>query len=215
MSVSLPNGSTFSVAGGYGSAKVTTIATNATQCVMTSVAHGLSAGDYVEVTSGWANLNGKVVRLDAVTTDTVTLEDIDTSSTTAYPAGTGLGSFRKITSWTQVAQILSSASVGGEQQYAEYQFIESDRKTRIPTSKAAAGLDMEIADDPTLAGYIALSTANDDRAQRAIKVTLSNASIILYNAYCSVDKTPSMTVDQVMAVKASLSFLNAPVRYAS
>mgnify|MGYP001552169969 CR=1 FL=1 len=73
-----------------------------------------------------------------------------------------------------------------------------------------------MADDPSLPGYIALSGANDDRDPRALKCSLSNGSIILYSAYCSLNKTPSMTANQVMACAASLAFINAdPVRYAA
>lgn len=112
--------------------------------------------------------------------------------------------------------MLTTSTSGGDQQFATYQFIEADQETRIPTTKSAAGLDLSIADDPSLPGYIALSAANDDRDQRGLKCSLSNGSIILYNAYCSLNKTPSMTANQVMACQATLSFINAdPVRYAS
>ena len=158
----------------------------------------------------------KVARLSDSSGTGFTLEGIDTSDTVAYPAGSGIGSVRKVTGWTQIQQVLTTSTSGGDQQFATFQFIEADQETRIPTTKSAAGLDLSVADDPSLPGYIAMSAANDDRNQRALKCTLSNGSIILYNAFCSVNKTPSMTANQVMACAASLSFINAdPVRYAS
>jgi hypothetical protein len=160
-------------------------------------------------------LTNKIVRADSVATNDVTLEDINTSSTTIYPAGTGIGSVREISGWTQLSQILTTASSGGDQQFAEYQFLESDAKVRIPTFKNPVGLTISIADDPTLAGYILASTANDDRLPRAVKAVLPSGAIILYNAYISLNRTPSLTVNEVMACEVTMSMLNEPVRYAS
>lgn len=215
MSVSLPNGSLIHIASGLGSALTVTVATNANPCVMTSAAHGLSTGDFVEVTSGWSRLNGKTVRVGTVATNTFELEGYDTSSTTIYPAGSGIGSVKKISGWTQLSQILETTSNGGDQQFATYQFLEDDHETQIPTNKAAAGLAISVADDPTLAGYILASVANDDRVARSVRITGANSAKILYRGYVSLNKTPSLTVNQVSACQVTISFLNEPVRYSS
>jgi hypothetical protein len=192
------------------------VLTNANPGVATlESSHGVIVGDYIEVTSGWSRLTDKIVRASVVATNDVTLEGQNTTSTVVYPAGTGIGTVREITGWTQVTQILESSSTGGEQQFLEYQFLEADAQKRIPTFKSASGLTFSIADDPDLAGYILASTANDDRAQRAVKIVLADGSILLYNAYISLNKTPSLTVNNLMAVQATLSLLNEPVRYAS
>lgn len=216
MSISLPNGAIVSIASGYGAAKTMSALTNANPGVATlQSSHGVSTGEYIEVTSGWSRLTDKIVRAGTVSTNDVPLEGYNTSSTTIYPAGAGTGSVREITGWTQLSQILSSSSNGGEQQFLEYQFLESDAQKRIPTYKSAAGLTISIADDPSLAGYILAAEANDDRLPRAVKVVLPNGAIILYNAYISLNKTPSLTVNEIMAVELTLSLLNEPVRYAS
>ena len=216
MSVSLPNGALFFIASGYAASKTMSAVTNANPAEATLEAtHGVVEGDFIEVTSGWSRLNNKIVRAGTVATNDVELEGIDSSLTSIYAAGSGAGSVRKITGWTQLQQVLGNSSSGGEQQFATYQFLEDDQETRIPTTKSAAGLEIQIADDPTLAGYILASTANDDRLRRAIKVVLPNGSVLLYNAYVSLNKTPSLTKNEVMACQVTLSFLNEPVRYAS
>lgn len=215
MSVSLPNGAVVAIAAAYGTALPVTVLTNASTAVATSTAHGLANGDYVEITSGWSRLTGKVMRLANVAANTFELEGFDSTSTSIYPAGAGIGSVRKITSFTQLAQILSSSSSGGEQQFADYQFLESDSQKRIPTFKNAAGLTFSVADDATLAGYILASTANDDRLPRAVRVSLPSQAKILYNGYISLNKTPSLTVNEVMAVEVTLSLLAEVVRYAT
>lgn len=214
MSVRLPNGSIVAIASGYAASKNMTAVTNANPGVATlEASHGIATNDLIEVTSGWGRLTNKIVKAGTVSTNDVPLSGIDTSSTTIYPAGSGAGSVRKITGWTQLQQILDSSSNGGEQQFLEYQFLESDSQKRIPTFKNAAGLSFSIADDPTLAGYILAAAANDDRLPRAVRITLPDASVLLYNAYISLNKTPSLTVNQLMACEVTLSLLAEPVRY--
>jgi hypothetical protein len=215
MAVTLPNGSLVAIASGYGSAKTITAITNANPGVATSAAHGFTDGDILEVTSGWSRLTNKIVRVDGSATGTFELEGIDTTSTSVYSAGGGTGTAREITGWTQLAQIVGSTSSGGEQQFLNYQFLEADAESRIPTFKSAAGIQFTVADDPSLPGYILAKAANDDRVPRAIRVTLSNGAILLYNAYVSLSTIPSLTVNELMTIEVTLSLTAEPVRYAS
>lgn len=215
MPLTLPNGATVAMASGYGSSLTVTILTNANPAVATSTAHGLSNGDYVEFTSGWSRLTDKVLRVANVTANTFELEGYDTSSTSTYPAGTGTGSVRKITGWTQIQNILSLTTSGGEQQFLDYQTLESDSQKRIQTFKNASTMTMEIGDDPTSAGQIALSVANDDRLTRAFRITLPSASKLLYNGTASFNKTPSLNVNQLMSCQATIAQKAEVVRYAT
>jgi hypothetical protein len=215
MSVKLPNGSVIYLASGLAAALTVTALTNANPAVATSAAHGLSNGDFVRVTSGWSRLNQKVVRVANVTANTLELEGIDTSDTDIYPAGSGIGSVEEVSGWTQLQQILTSGSNGGEQQFLEYQFLEADQQTRIPTVKSAAGLTFSVADDPSLAGYVRAEDINDSREAVPMRIRLANGSMILYDGYVSVNKTPSLNVNELMAVEVTYSMTNEPVRYAS
>jgi hypothetical protein len=215
MAYTLPNGTTFHIGSAVGSALTVTAATNASPCVMTSTAHGLSNGDFVIVTSGWSRTTDKVFRVANVTANTFELEGHDTSDTDAFPAGSGTGSVKEVTAWTQITQVLGVTSQGGEQQFATYQPLEGDREVRIPTTKSGGGLDIEVGDDPTLAGFIAASAANDDRVARAVRATNANGSKSLFYSYVSADKVPQMNVNQVQTARISLSHLNEAVRYAT
>lgn len=216
MSVSVPNGSIVAIASGYGAVKAMSAITNADPAVATlEASHGITEGDFIEVTSGWARLTDKIIRAGTVSTNDVDLEGIDSTLTSIYPAAGGAGTVREITGWTQLSQILSSATDGGEQQFTTFQFLESDQEKRIPTNKSASGLTFSIADDPDLPGYILASEANDDRLPRAVRITLPSGSILLYNAYISLNKTPTLTVNEVMACQVTLSLLAEPVRYSA
>jgi hypothetical protein len=216
MAISLPNGAIVAIAASYGASKTMSVLTNANPAVATlEASHGVIVSDILEVTSGWSRLTDKIVRVSAVSVNDVTLEGIDTSLTSIYPAGTGTGTVREILTWTQLSQVLSSSSSGGEQQFLEYQLLESDAQKRIPTTKSAAGISFSVADDPTLAGYILASQANDDRLPRAVRITLPSGAKLFYNAYISLNKTPSLSVNEIMAVEVTLSLKAEPHRYAS
>lgn len=214
MSVQLPNGSTVAIASAYGTEFTVSAITNANPGVATlSAAHGVATGDFFEITSGWSRLTNKIVKAGTVATNDVPLLSIDTSLTSIYPASGGAGTGREITTWTQIAQVLTSQSQGGEQQFLTYQFLESDAEKRIPTTKSAGGWNITIADDATQAGYLELVKANDDRLPRALKVTLPSGGVLVYNAYVSINKTPTLTVNEIMACEVTFSFLSEPVRY--
>lgn len=211
----LPDGAIVSLATTYDSAKTVSALTNATPGVATSTAHGYADGDIIVMSSGWSNLNNRVVRVDGQTANTFEVEGIDTSSVTLFPAGSGTGSATEITAFTQITQIMGFATSGGDQQFVNYSFLEQSYETQIPTITSAQSITIDIADDPSLAGYIALKTASDARAVRALKIAMPDGSTIYYNGYVSLNETPTVSKGAVMQVKATFSLLSRPVRYAA
>lgn len=165
------------------------------------------------LTSGWPRLSGRIARADAVSGNDVTLEDIDTSNSTRYPAGTGTGNVREVTTWTQIAQVLEFATSGGEQQFLTYEFLEEDVQRQIPTVKTPVGATLSIADDTDLPHYAVLAAADEDRQPRAIRIVLPSGDTIFYNAYVTLNKTPILTKNELMALQVTLSLVSEPTRY--
>ncbi|AKJ28841.1 phage tail protein [Caldimonas brevitalea] len=214
MAVSLPNGATVSIASTYATLKNMTAITNAAQAVATlEASHGVAVSDILEVSSGWSKLNNRIVRASAVATNDVTFEGINTTSTSRYPAGSGTGSVRKITAWTQITQVLDSSTSGGEQQFTSYSFLEDDTERQIPTVKSAQSITFNVADDSTRPHYTVLVTADEDRIPRAIRVVLPTGAVLYYNAYVTFNKTPTLTKNEVMANQVTLSLVADPTRY--
>lgn len=213
MSVKLPNGVSFAIATAYAAAIPFTTASNANPAVLGATGHGLANGDLVWVTSGWSKLTDRICRVTTSLTNTFALEGIDTSNTSMYPAGSGVGTVQKITSLQQIAQVLDYQTSGGDMQFANYSFLEQDFETQLPTQASPMVGTMTIADDATQAGYQAVKAAAEQRAVRALKATFPDGSIILYNGYVSFNETPTMSKGQVMAVKATFNLLSKPVRY--
>lgn len=215
MAARLPDGAIVSIATTYGTAKTVSGISNANPGVATSTAHGLSNGALLSVSSGWSNLNNRVIRVAGSTTNSFNLDGVDTTSTTLYPAGSGGGSVQEITGWTQISQIMNFSTSGGDQQFTTFSFLEQSFDTQIPTTLSAQSITIDIADDPLLAGYQALKAASEARAIRALRLSMPDGSFILYQGYVSFNETPTVTKGSVMQVKATFSLQSKPVRYAN
>lgn len=213
MAVSLPDGATIAIATTYGSVKTVTAVSNANPGVITSAAHGLLNGAFYELKSGWQKISDRVFKAANVATNALDVTGIDTTDTNRFAAGTGVGSLREITAWTQIPQILEFTTSGGDQQFANFSFLEEDYERQLPTVTSAQSIQIGIGDDPSLPGYQALKAAGEARAIRALKVTLPNGAVLLYNGFVSFNETPTLTKGSVMQVRATISLQGRPTRY--
>lgn len=215
MAVSLPNGAKLALAVTYGAAIAATAATNAAPTVLSAAAHGLVNGDYVEVSSSWGKLNNRVFRVTTSAAGTFQLEGTDTTDLKLFPVGRSNISVRRIATQEQITQVISSTSSGGEMAFAEVSFLEESDSFQLPTQASAQSIALSLADDPSLPGYKAVKAAADARAIRALICTLPTGSEIIYNAYVSLNETPTLTKNEVMAVTATFSLRAPPVRYSA
>jgi hypothetical protein len=213
---SVPTGTTFYVASTIASAKTTTVVTNASEAVVTSAAHGYSNGDFVLILSGWGRLNKRAFRIKSVTTDTFVLEGADTTSTTFYPAGTGIGTVQKISAWTQITQVLGISTSGGDPKNVDYKYIESDVSYSINDGFAASSASMDLdADSITTAGYIALKALTEVQTDTVVKQVKRSGAITLRPCTVALNEDESIADGQVNKVKAAMNGNNRLTRYAS
>lgn len=218
MSESLANGSLYSVAASYAAAIVVTALSNASSAVATATAHGLANGDIVQVTSGWEGdpgVNNRIARVSAVAANTFALEGFNTADTTRYPAGSGVGSVKKILTWTQIAQILDAASSGGEQQYLQWVYLADGIQRQKKTFKNARALKITMTDDATLPYYSILRAADQDGVARAVRLTLPNLALIYYNMDISFNDEPTINANDLIKVEATFAQLAKFTRYDS
>ena len=213
MAVKLPNGATVHIATALSAEKKATVATNAAECVLTVAGHGFANGDLVLFKSGWGKLNERVFQIGDVKTDTFKLTGIDTSNADEFPAGSGIGAVQKITDWVQVSQIVEFSTSGGEQQYVDFGFLEDDFDQQIPSTKSAMSMSIKIADDTSLPGYKAAEKCSDKGGKWPLKVVLKGGGLICYNGYPSMNKTPELVRNQVMAVTLSYAISGEVNRY--
>jgi len=216
MAITLATGTQLSIASTYGAAVNMTAITNATEAVATlAAAHGVIAGDFLEVTSGWDLLNARIVRVKTVSTNDVTLEGINTVSVTNYPAGTGTGTIRRITAWTTISQVQIFDTSGGDLNFADVTTITDKTQKQVPTTRSAQALSLTVFDDATLAGQIAVQAASDLSTPAAFRIVFANASRMVINGYWSINSAPSVAVNAPLTNNITFTAVAPSTRYAT
>lgn len=140
---------------------------------------------------------------------------MNTTNVSTYPAGSGVGSLVEVSGWQQVTQILETSSSGGEQGFVNYSFLESDAEYQIPTVKSPVSFKFKIADDATLAHYPVLDAADIARTPQAVRLLLPTGSVIYWNAYVTLSRTPTLTKNEVMGLEVTMSLVSEVTRYAA
>lgn len=213
MASKFPDGATVHIASALAAAKSITALTNANPAVATSNAHGLANGDFIVLESGWGDLDGRVFKVASVNTNSFNLEGINTTDTKRYPAGAGIGSFRKVNTWTQIRQIANVQMQGGEQQYGQFSYLDEKFERQMPTTRSARNITFSIGDDPSLAGYKAAKAASDSGEPTPMRIDLVGGSQVVYNGYASLDEVPSLEKGQLMTVSFAYALNGEPTRY--
>lgn len=213
---SVPTGTTFFMATGFAASRTVTAVTNAAEAMVTSVAHGYLAGDILEIVSGWGRLNKRAIRVKTPTADTFIAELIDTSNVNFFPAGTGIGSVRKVTGWTEITKVLSVNTSGGDPKNVNFKYMASDVEYSLNDGFSAVNQTLEIdADSIGEAGYMLLKNLTDvqtDTIQRTVK---RNGSIILRPCTVALNEEVIQQEGQIDRVRAAFAGNNRITRYAA
>lgn len=216
MAITRSTGTQVAIASTYGTSSSVTAITNAANAVATVAAgHGVVVGDFVELTSGWDLANGRIFRVSVVATNDITLEGLNSTSTTSYPAGTGTGSLRRITAWTSITQITSQIQVsGGDQNFADITTLSDLTRKQIPTNRNPIVVGLPLYDDPALAFYSVAAAAADAATPTALRMVFPNATRLVANGYWSLQRVPTIE-DSTLRGRIDISFSADPTRYAT
>lgn len=210
----LPDGATLALATAYGADKTMSALTNADPAVATlEGGHGIATGEFFEMSSGWSRLHERVFKAGTVATNDVPVLGQNTTDTSKYPPGSGTGTVREITTFTDVAGVLGFTTEGGEPSQVTYAFLEEDFERSLSGPSSAQRLTITLADGHHAAGYNALKDASEEDSLVCLKLTLKNGDVILYNGKVHLNETPSVNKGQVMAVTATFNLQAKPVRY--
>lgn len=212
----VPTGSTFYIASAFAAPRATTAVTNATEAVVTSAGHGFSNGDILEVTSGWGRLNLRAVRIKGITTDSFILEGVDTSNTNFFPAGTGVGSVRKATAFTQITQVLSASSSGGDPKTVSFKYIESDVEFSLNDGFTATSQSLDLdADSIGSLGYTALKSLTDTQTNTILRTLTRSGSVMLQPCTVALNESVKLQDNQVNRVTCAFNGNSRLTRYAA
>lgn len=217
---SVPKGTRFYVATAFGSALTVSTASNATECVLGMAStSGLANGDYVEVTSSWGRLNKRVARVKSLVANTsITLEGIDTSSTSLYAAGAGAtsASVRKVTTTQEITQVTAVASSGGGTKDVNYSYMDTDVDYKINNGFEATSYTLTLdADSIGTAGYTAMRSLTDVQTNTVLQIIKRSGAITLQPCTVALNESDQMSDGQIVTVTASFSGNNRQTKYAS
>lgn len=210
------NGATVAIAATYGTPSAMSAITNALPAVATLAAsHGVIVSDLVEITSGWQRLDGRIGRASAVSTNDISLETIDTTDTTRYSPGTGIGSAREILTWADIAQIVDFKQSGGVQQFLSYQYLSEDNQSKIPTFRDAVDFTMVTHDDILLPHFNIVLAAQETAAQRAFRIVTRDGKKWYGTGYWSIQQTPEFTINDILKRTINLTVSGTITGYLS
>lgn len=204
MSATFPNGSTFAISSALSGSKIVTAITNADPGVGASTAHGFANGKIL-VGNFPGRLDQRPFRVANTATNAFDLEGIDTTNTTLFPSGFGVGTVLEAATFTSMSQTTDVSASGGEQQFANWTYIEDGRQRQRPTFKNARALTMNMHYDPTLAWHAALLAADLAGDVRVLRVTLPTGRVLYYSVYVGFDGQPSIQINENMGVVATFA----------
>lgn len=211
-----PTGTIHSVATVLAGSKTITGITNAAEAVVSSVAHGYSAGDIVLVFSGWGRLNFRAFRVKTALADSFVLEGANTSNTELFSPGGGAGSVQKVSTWVDLDKTLNHSTSGGDAKTVNVKFIESDVEVALNDGFSAVQrtFDMD-ADMIGTPAYNALKLLSDTNANTIVRRRTKGGAVSLIPATVSFNEEETLTEGQIVTVKGTFNAQNISTRYAA
>ncbi len=201
-----------SVQSALAATKTITAITKASPGVVSSTAHGYSNGDYVLLSvQGMYQLNYRVMRVSAVATDSFSLEGEDTTNYATFVSGTA----QKITFGTTLATLTNINASGGDFDFVDTTTIHDSIKTQIPGLGNPSTYNFESFWDPSDAGLVALKSASDAQAQRAILFSFSNSQKFVFNGYVGCSLSPTGSAQDLIKTSVVFTSLGGPKAYSS
>lgn len=216
MSYSFADGARFYLGTTLASPINVTGISNGTPAEITTATSSYTLNDEVLLISGWEDLTDSVFKPSAVTTTKLTLGGsvpIDTTDTNFYPPGSSAGTVQKITTWTEIGQVLNITSSGGDPRMVNIEPLSRRNAIQVPVGFNPQSLQLDIGYDPTLAGYQALVGAARTLAKRPFKFLLAGGQTGYGYGYVSVSELPRLQKGQANQVSASLALLGKFIGY--
>ena len=212
----VPTGTLYSVATAFSPAKTVSAVTNAAEAVCSSTAHGFANGDIVEMSSGWGRLHRRVFRVKAVTTDAFTLEGADTSNTTFFQPGGGVGSARKVSTWVQITTVMNPSTSGGEPKKVSYKFIESDIEFNLNDGFTAVDRSFDVdADSIGSPGYDALRMLTEVQTDTVLRSQAKSGAVSYLPCSVALNEEEKIQDGQIVTCSVAFSGNNRSTRYAA
>jgi hypothetical protein len=217
MAYKFPEGSKFYVArlSGMASPVTVTAVTNANPAVATATSHGYVDNDEVVLFSGWEDATDSVYRVDQQDVNSFQLLGLNTTSTTYFPAGSGTGTARKITTWVEIPQVLGISTSGGDARFTQIAPLARRNATAVPTGFNPASITLQVGHDPALANWSTLVDISRTLEACGVKIVLGGGGTQYGYGYMSMSEIPSMTQNQPNQVALAMSLIGRLISYST
>ena len=213
---SVPTGTIFSLATVFAAAKAVSAISNAVEASVSCTAHGYQVGDIVQLYSGWGRLNRRAAKVKSVTTDAFVAEGINTTNAEFFPAGSGGGTVRKVTTFQQINKILNPSNSGGEAKNITVKFLESDVEENINDGFTAITETFDIdADEFGQASYAALVNLSEVQTDTVLKKTLKSGSTIYTPCRVAFNENVKLADGSIMTNTVSINGNGRLTRYSA
>ena len=210
----LPSGTLMAIATAFAAAKTVTGISNAAEAVVSCTAHGYSVNDIIQLYSGWGRLNRRAVRVKSVLTDSFVAEAIDTTNLEFFPAGSGGGTARKVSTFTQISKYLNRQASGGEPKRVTVRFMDEDTESSLNDGFTAVQESFDIdADQFGGAAYLALRSLSEVQTDTILKKTLKSGVAIYTPCKVSLNENPKMSDGNIMTNAVSIDGNGRITRY--
>ena len=213
MAYFFPEGSSHQFSQTFASAKTITALTNANPAVATSTAHGYATDDEILLTSGWEDATDSVYKVTVIDANSFSIQGLDTSDTSFFPAGTGTGSAQKLSSWTTIPQVLTISSSGGDARFTDVAPLSKRNAVKIPTGFNATSVTLSLAHDASNANYQTMLGISRTLTKVAFKQVISGGATTYGYGYMNVSEMPKLNNNQVNTVDAAITVLGRSVSY--
>lgn len=186
-------------------AKTVTGITNANPAVATSTAHGFTDGDELLYEGGWGDINGMIFKADELSANTVGLVDLDTTDTQWFPAGSGVGTLKKISNWIEIPDLLTLGTDGGDVRYTDIPLLSRRQDVRRATGFNSSSMPFTMVWDPDNASYRQMLAISRTLRSAAMKIVVGGGAAIYGYGGLNVREAPTFNRNQVMEVGGALT----------
>ena len=214
MAYYFPEGSKFYFSKTFAAAKTVSAITNANPAVATSTAHGYADGDEILLTSGWEDATDTVFRVDQLTVDTFGILGLNSVDLNFYPAGSGAGEARKVSTWVEIPQVLGISTSGGDARFTTISPLAKRNDINVPTCFNAMSITVTLGHDPANANYQTMLDISRTLEKVAFKMVLSGGAVAYGYGYMSVSEAPQLNRNQANQVSAAITLLGRFMSYA-
>lgn len=214
MAYSSPVGTAYYISQTFAAAKTITVMTNANPALATATSHGYADDDEILLLSGWERANNGAFRVDQQSADTFQVTGLNSTSTTLFAAGAGIGTAQKISSWIEIPQVLSITPNGGGPRYIDVRPIKLQQGLKLPDGFEAASIAWEIGFDPSLTNWETLLDISRGNTLVAYKSVKGSGAATYGYGYFSMSEAPNQASGQADRVSATFAAQGPLISYA-